>query len=70
MQVRDRFDDSLEPLGVAAGAFLVLVGLGTVIGQPWATKPSVGALVFQLLGVVGTVAIGAGLIYLSWTGDE
>jgi hypothetical protein len=70
MQVRERFDDRLEPLGIAVGAFLVLIALGTLLGQPWTSKSSVVAIILQLLGVVGTGAIGAGLIYLSWTGNE
>lgn len=70
MQLRERFEDRLEPLGIAAGAFLVLAALGTLIGQPWATNPDMIAVAFQLVGVLATIAIGAGLAYLSWTGDE
>jgi hypothetical protein len=58
--------DTLEPLGIAVGALLVLVGLGTLAGQPWATLDSTVALVLQLLGVVLLVALGAGLAWLSY----
>lgn len=58
------FDDRLEPVGLLVGAFLVLVGIGFLLGQPWATKQSVVALVVQLVGVALLVAIGAGLIWL------
>lgn len=57
--------DSLEPLGTAVGAFLVLVGLGTVLGMPWATNNSIATSAAQLLGVVLTIAIGAGLIWFA-----
>lgn len=65
----DRFDDALEPLGVAAGAFLVLVGIGTIVGAPWATNPDVVAVALKLFGALATIALGAGLAYLSWTGE-
>lgn len=66
----ERFDDTLEPLGIAAGGFLVLVGLGTVVGSPWTTNPDVLAVALQILGALATVALGAGLAYLSWAGDR
>jgi energy-converting hydrogenase Eha subunit E len=57
--------DRLEPLGVAAGIFLVLGSLGTLLGAPWSSG---GALVvaLQLLGVVLGVAVGVGLVWLSY----
>lgn len=70
MQLRERFEDRLEVLGVAAGAFLIVAALGTVLGQPWTTNPDTAAVGLKLVGVVATVAVGAGLIYLSWTGQE
>ena len=68
--ITDRFDDKLEPLGIAAGVFLVLAGLGTLAGAPWATNPETVAVVVQIIGALATVALGAGLAYLSWTGRE
>lgn len=70
MQLRERFEDHLEPLGIAAGVFLVLAALGGLLGQPWATNPDTIAVALQIVGILGTIAIGAGLAYLSWTGDE
>ncbi|WP_226011702.1 hypothetical protein [Halomicrobium salinisoli] len=67
--VTDRFDDTLEPLGIATGAFLVLVGLGTLLGAPWATNPNLGPVVVTVLGSLLSVVIGVGLAYLSWTGE-
>lgn len=63
------FQDTLEPLGIGVGALLVLVGVGTLIGQPWATLNSTGALVLQLLGVLALFAVGAGLAWLSYSGE-
>lgn len=60
----DRFSDRLEPLGVAAGAFLVVMSLLTVVGMPWTTNGSIAVSILQLLGILGTVAIGVGLVWL------
>lgn len=67
--VTDRFDDTLEPLGVAAGAFLVLIGLGTLLGAPWATNPNLGPVVITVLGALLSIVIGLGLASLSWTSE-
>jgi hypothetical protein len=66
MDVTDRFD-RLEAVGIAVGVFLVLVGLGTVAGFPWATKGDTAAAVLQVVGALGTAAVGAGLVWLSRT---
>mgnify|MGYP000415735539 CR=1 FL=1 len=60
----DRFGDRLEPLGVAAGVLLVVMSLLTVVGMPWATNGSVAVSILQLFGVLGTAAIGVGLVWL------
>lgn len=65
MNSTNRFDDRLEPVGVAVGVLLVLVGLGTIAGFPWATKASMGAAVLQVVGALATAAVGAGLVWLS-----
>lgn len=62
------FKDTLEPLGIGVGVLLVLVGLGTLAGQPWSTLNSTGALVIQLVGVLALFAIGAALAWLSYEG--
>ncbi|SFS12748.1 hypothetical protein SAMN05216559_4118 [Halomicrobium zhouii] len=66
----ERFDDELEPIGIAVGAFLVLVGLSTVVGTPWTTNPDTLAVALKLVGALATVALGAGLASLSWNGRE
>ena len=61
----DYFDDSLEPLGIGAGVFLVLAALGTVAGAPWTTHASLSTVVLQLVGAVLMALVGASLVYLS-----
>lgn len=58
-------EDPLEPLGVAAGVLLILVGLGTVVGMPWQYNPSALVSAVQLLGILATVAIGVGLVWVA-----
>lgn len=57
-------DDRLEVLGVLAGVFLVLGSLGALLGAPWATNPNTPAVILQLLGIVLTVALAVGLIWI------
>jgi hypothetical protein len=59
--------DRLEPLGIGVGVLLVLVGIATIVGTPWAHK-SGGALLMlgQALGAVATIAVGAGLAWLAY----
>jgi hypothetical protein len=59
------FRDRLELVGVPVGLFVVLVGLGNLLGQPWQYSAG-GALVavLQIVGSVAAVAIGLGLVYL------
>jgi hypothetical protein len=66
----ERFDDLAEPLGIGVGALLVLMGVGTVAGAPWATNGSIAVSLLQLLGVLAMMLVGAGLAYVSWTGRE
>ena len=58
--------DRLEPLGIGFGALLVLVGVATLVGTPWAHK-SAGALlaIGQILGAVAAIAIGGGLAWIA-----
>jgi hypothetical protein len=65
MSVTERFDDRLEAVGIAVGVLLVLVGLGTIAGFPWATKNNAIASVLQVIGALGVAGIGAGLVWLS-----
>jgi len=60
-----RFADTLEPLGTVVGGLLVLIGIGTIVGMPWATNGDMAASVVQILGILATMGVGAGLIWLS-----
>lgn len=58
--------DGLEPLGIGFGVLLVLVGIATVVGTPWAYKTGeVFLMVGQALGAVAAIAVGAGLAWLA-----
>jgi protein-S-isoprenylcysteine O-methyltransferase Ste14 len=65
MSVTNRFDDRLEPVGVAVGVLLVLIGLGTIAGFPWVTKGDMLASAMQVVGALAMAAIGVGLVWLS-----
>lgn len=58
-------EDSLEALGLAVGAYLVLVGLATLVGMPWTNKPGGAAVAAANVGgAVAAVAVGVGLAWL------
>lgn len=58
--------DPLESFGTVAGVLLVLVGLATLVGMPWANKSGSVVLMFgQVLGALAAVAIGVALAWLA-----
>ncbi|MFC7081882.1 hypothetical protein [Halorussus caseinilyticus] len=58
--------DRLEPLGIGFGVLLVLIGLATIVGTPWAYKSGgILVLVGQALGAVAAIAVGAGLAWVA-----
>jgi len=63
------YDDRLEALGVGVGAFVILVGLGTLLGMPWTTNEATGAAIVQTIGTLLTIGIGLVLIQFSYSGD-
>lgn len=65
-----QFEDKLEVLGIVVGVFLVLVGLGTLSGMPWATAQSTLTGMTQVLGAVIAMALGVALAWLTRTGGE
>lgn len=67
MNLTTEFDDRLEPVGIAVGVLLVLIGITTILGVPWATKGDLLASIIQIVGALGTVGIGALLVWLSRT---
>lgn len=66
----EQFEDRLELIGIGVGAFLVLVGLGTLVGQPWTQTVSTLAWVAQVVGALLSIAVGAGLVWLTRTETE
>lgn len=66
---RFQFEDKLEILGILAGAFVVIVGLGTLSGMPWTTNEETAAVVVQMLGIVIMIAVGIILVSISYSGD-
>jgi hypothetical protein len=63
------FEDRLAVLGVLVGAFVIVVGLGTLLGTPWTTTGSTSVVIVQLVGVVATIAIGVALIVITYADD-
>jgi hypothetical protein len=63
--LKDGVADRLELLGTATGGLLVLIGLGTIVGMPWQTNGDLATSIVQLLGILATIGVGAGLVWLS-----
>lgn len=63
------FEDTLEPLGILAGGFVILVGLGTLMGMPWTTTEFTVAGIIQTIGTFVAIAVGVVLVLVSYTGD-
>lgn len=61
----NRLQDRLDAVGIFGGLFVLIVGVGTLLGQPWQYAAG-GSLqmILQLLGALAAIAIGVGLIYL------
>ena len=60
--------DPLEPLGVAFGVLLVLIGLGTLVGMPWAHKSGgIVLMLGQIIGALAAIGIGATLAWVTRT---
>lgn len=61
------FADSLDAYGVLVAAFLVLVGLGTLVGMPWQYSGSALVTVLQVFGALATIGVGVALGWLAHT---
>jgi hypothetical protein len=58
----------LEPIGIAFGALLVLIGIGTLVGTPWAHKSGSALLMLgQIFGAVAAIGIGGALAWVART---
>lgn len=51
-------DETMAVLGLLVGAIVVLIGLGTLLGQPWSTAEGTLVALVQLLGILATIAVG------------
>ncbi|MGA9400222.1 hypothetical protein [Haladaptatus sp.] len=61
-------EDPLEPLGVVFGILLVLIGIGTLVGMPWAHKSGSALLMLgQIVGAIAAIGIGAALAWVTRT---
>ncbi len=56
--------DTLEVLGIAAGAALIAIGLAVLVDLPAALATGIGVALGQFLGGVGSVLLGTGLVLL------
>ncbi len=59
-----RSSDPLEPLSLAVGALLVLIGVATVAGGPWATKITLATAAVQVGAALLLAALGVGVALL------
>jgi hypothetical protein len=62
-------DDRLDALNVVLGAFLVLVGLGTLAGMPWQYGGGALVMVGNVVGSLAAVGIGVGLAWLAYDSE-
>lgn len=59
--------DTLGAVGIAAGLFVVLVGLGTLAGTPWQYANSGVVTVSKIVGSLAAIAVGGGLAWFLYT---
>jgi predicted membrane-bound spermidine synthase len=63
------FEDRLEWLGILVGAFVIVVGIGSLSGLPWTTAESTLAAGIQVVGIFGIISVGIVLVLFAYTGD-
>lgn len=64
------FEDRLEVIGLAAGTFLVLVGLGSLVWLPATPTESATVTALKVVGGLATIGVGVGLMWLVQTQVE
>lgn len=60
-------DDPLRAWGLAVGGALVLAGVGILVATWTRAEPGATVAAGRTLGALGTIAIGAGLAWLTAT---
>lgn len=63
------YQDTLEPVGILGGLFVIVMGLVALLEAPWATSLNSVVSAIQLLGIAIMILVGLGLMWLSYTGD-
>ncbi|MEF8814953.1 MAG: hypothetical protein V5A55_14240 [Halovenus sp.] len=63
------YKDKLELLGVLAGAVLLLMALGALVGTPWSTARSTGIAVLRVVGILFLGGVGALIIQVTYSGN-
>ncbi|MFB6086775.1 MAG: hypothetical protein ABEJ84_08250 [Halodesulfurarchaeum sp.] len=59
------FQDRLDAVAIPVAIFTLVVGLGTLLGQPWQYAAGGAPLMaLQLFGALAAVGIGIGLLWL------
>lgn len=61
------YEDKLEVLGLLAGAFVIIVALGTLLEPPWTTNEATGAAIVQTIGVLLSIAVGFTVIHVTYS---
>lgn len=59
------YDDRLELLGLVAAAFVAIVALGTLVGQPWATASGTAVGLVQTVGVLLAFPVAAVIVLVT-----
>jgi hypothetical protein len=63
--MNDFYDDKLAVLGLAAGAFVLIVALGTLVGLPWSTAEGAVVGAIQTIGVLLAVPVAAIIVLIT-----
>ncbi|WP_436903254.1 hypothetical protein [Halovenus halobia] len=59
------YDDRLEVLGLATAAFVAIVALGTLVGQPWATAEGTAPALVQTVGLLLSFLVAAVIVLVT-----
>ena len=63
------YEDTLEVMGILLGAFVVVVGLGSLAGMPWTTTDNTTAAAIQTVGILATIVVGLLILAVTYSGE-